>query len=563
MPVDVLRVGVLCNGPFFQRWQAESIAAVRAVPGVELVLIIEREAEPPTNAGIWERVRRYPWRTALYRQYRKRWFRAKAMEPMDLSAVLAGVPKIRCRPRVHGHAEHIVGSDLARIRAHKPDVLVRFGFNILHGDILTVAPHGVWSHHHGDEEHYRGGPPGFWEIMDAQPVTGAVLQRLTEKLDAGRILHKGWFSTVDHSLEETVDTVLSHSAQWPALVMRRILQGDLVAAEGSPSTSNARVRKYPTNPIFLRFLWKRMRNKMRFHQDSLNAHEEWNIGVLNRPIQHLLEPNPSLNVRWLPAPAQNSFRADPFGFVGGDGQLHVFYEKFDYVSGKGEIARLRPRRDNVLKRSRTVLELAEHLSYPFVVVRDGEVLVIPEQAARGRVDLYRLNSDMTALEHQALLLEEPLVDPTVIEWNGRWWMFGTKAPLTNVELFLYHAPRLEGPWTPHSLNPVKTDIRSARPGGTPFVHNGALYRPAQDSSVTYGGRIALNRVVELTPDRFVEETVRHIGPIGGTAYNKGMHTIAAVGDITVVDGKRLLKVPAKAAREQKAKLLRFRKRLQA
>jgi hypothetical protein len=30
-----------------------------------------------------------------------------------------------------------------------------------------------------------------------------------------------------------------------------------------------------------------------------------------------------------------------------------------------------------------------------------------------------------------------------------------------------------------------------------------------------------------------------------------------------VDGKRLLKVPAKAAREQREKLLRLRKRLQA
>jgi hypothetical protein len=563
MPTEVLRVGILCNGGTFQRWQAESIAAVRAEPGVELVLLIERDAETASPKSTWTRALHYPWRTVLYRQYRKHWFRPKAMEPVDLSSELSNVPKIRCRPILRGHAELFEEADLALIRSHRPDVLLRFGFNILHGDILTVATHGVWSHHHGDEEHYRGGPPAFWEIVDAQPVIGAVLQRLTEKLDAGRILYKGWFNTVDHSLEETVDTVLTHSAQWPALVMRRILQGDAVAAEGTLSTSKAPVRKYPTNTVVLRFLWKRMRNKMRFHRDSLNAHEEWNIGVLNQPIHHLLQTEPSLNVRWLPAPAQNSFRADPFGFVGSDGQLHILYEKFDHATGKGEIARLRPKRDNVLKRSRTVLELPEHLSYPFVLERDGEVLVIPEQAARGRVDLYRLDADMTALERIATLLEEPLFDPTVLEWEGRWWMFGTKAPLTNVELFIYHAPRLDGPWTPHTLNPVKADIRSARPGGTPFVHNGALYRPAQDSSLTYGGRIALNRVIALDPERFAEETVRHIGPIGGTAYNKGLHTIAAVGDITVLDGKRLLKVPAKAAREQKAKLVRFRKRLQA
>jgi len=42
---------------------------------------------------------------------------------------------------------------------------------------------GVWSWHHGDEDKYRGGPPAFWEIVNADPVTGALLQRLTERLD--------------------------------------------------------------------------------------------------------------------------------------------------------------------------------------------------------------------------------------------------------------------------------------------------------------------------------------------------------------------------------------------
>ena len=69
----------------------------------------------------------------------------------------------------------------------KPDVLVRFGFGIVKGPMLDLPTHGVWGFHHGDEEKFRGGPPGFWEIMHDDPVTGAVLQRLTEKLDAGRI----------------------------------------------------------------------------------------------------------------------------------------------------------------------------------------------------------------------------------------------------------------------------------------------------------------------------------------------------------------------------------------
>ncbi len=45
---------------------------------------------------------------------------------------------------------------------------------------------------------------------------------------------------------------------------------------------------------------------------------------------------------------------------------------------------------------------------------------------------------------------------------------------------------LEGPWEPHRRNPVKCDVRGSRPAGTPFVHGGELYRPAQDGSKRYG-----------------------------------------------------------------------------
>ena len=44
-----------------------------------------------------------------------------------------------------------------------------------------------------------------------------------------------------------------------------------------------------------------------------------------------------------------------------------------------------------------------------------------------------------------------------------------------------------------ALAAVKTDVRSARPAGTPFVYQGELYRPAQDCSRTYGGSIVIHR----------------------------------------------------------------------
>jgi hypothetical protein len=451
--------------------------------------------------------------------------------------VLAGVPKLLCRVERAEHSERFAPEDLAAIAAYTPDVLLRFGFNILRGGILEVPRYGVWSYHHGDEEHYRGGPPGFWEIMDGEPVIGAILQRLTERLDAGHVLRKGWFNTTDHSLEATVDRVLMHSAPWAAQLCKRLIAGDEKAAEGTLSHSKAPVLKYPRNTAFLSFLWKQFNNKARFHRIELKEHEEWNVGILYQPIHMLLQDKPNLNARWIPSPSRGQYRADPFGYLV-DGQLNLLYEKYDYATGRGLISRIRPKRDNVLKRSRTMLDEGGHLSYPYVIEREGTVYVVPEQASTGRVDLYCVDAGNEGLERVGTLLEEALFDPTLVEYEGRWWLFGTKAPLSNVELFVYHSERLEGPYTPHTMNPVKVDVRSARPAGTPFQHEGSLYRPAQDSSRTYGGRVAINRIVTLTPDAFEEEVVRYIGPLRGTAYSKGLHTISAVGDITLVDGKR-------------------------
>ncbi len=555
-----IRVGILCNGITFERWQAEAIRHAMSVQGVEICVLIIKEEAPKAPLGFWERQRKRHWSTALYRRYRQRNFRPGAMTREDLSPILGALPRVMVAPLTVKGKEQFTNTDVDRIRDHRVDVLLRFGFNILEGEILDLPTHGIWSFHHGDPCKFRGGPPGLWEIMKGDPVTGAVLQRLTDRLDAGLILREGWFPTIDHSLTETVDTVLMHTAIWPAQVMRAILGGSARASEGKVCGSPGPIHRYPENAKFIRFLVKQVKNKLAFHRRELKYHEDWNVGILYEPISTLVDTDPGQNVRWLPPPSANNFRADPFGYIDKDGQLNVLYEKYDHGIQQGEIARIRPKKDNVLKRSRTMLQLSTHLSYPYVVQQGDAVYVVPEQAAAGRVDLYRITGDNDALEQVTTLLNEPLFDPTLFEHEGRWWLLGTKAPLTNVSLHAYHSDSLQGPFVAHTQNPIKMDIRSARPGGTPFYKDGVLWRPGQDSSITYGGRIALNRVIELTPSTFLESTEKFIGPIAGSEWNKGLHTLCGMGDITLIDGKRLITIPErrKAVRQRKLDKLKQR-----
>jgi hypothetical protein len=83
--------------------------------------------------------------------------------------------------------EHVPDDDLpAAVQDWRPDVVLLIGgYGIIRGPLLTAAPHGVLSYHHGDLRRYRGQPPGFWEIYNGERTVGITVQRLSPELDAG------------------------------------------------------------------------------------------------------------------------------------------------------------------------------------------------------------------------------------------------------------------------------------------------------------------------------------------------------------------------------------------
>ena len=68
------------------------------------------------------------------------------------------------------------------------------------------------------------------------------------------------------------------------------------------------------------------------------------------------------------------------------------------------------------------------------------------------------------------------------------------------------------------------------------MHEGSLYRPAQDCSEDYGSGVVINKVTTLTTESFKEEATAVINPF--EAYPDGIHTLSAVDGISLLDGKR-------------------------
>lgn len=78
-------------------------------------------------------------------------------------------------------------SDIVRLVEQNSDVVVRYGFGLLRGEILTATEFGVLSFHPADIRQYRGlGAPQAW--LDDCDVMGVTLQRLNEEIDGGEVV---------------------------------------------------------------------------------------------------------------------------------------------------------------------------------------------------------------------------------------------------------------------------------------------------------------------------------------------------------------------------------------
>jgi hypothetical protein len=535
----IIRFGIMCSGTRFQAWQAACLRKLLAIDGVKpALLIVDADAKERRDTHWLARLLKdsshWLWHaySASVRAV------SKATRRVDMSDDFAGVPAIQCKVRLQGkYSQYFQAEDVAAIRRSNLDFILRFGFNIIRGDILHAARFGVWSFHHDDEEKYRGTPPAFWEIYTDDDVTASILQRLTDRLDGGIILRKGFFKTIKTSFVRNRDTAFFESADWPATVCLDIQRGNAEYIDGVPSSTAAPVLHSPNNVQMLAFALKILRNIAgEIARQKLTA-EKWNIGVVDSPITVFLNPSVKQEVHWLPTSRYYRFVADPFG-VRKEGALCVLFEDFNYYRSKGRISSLRLG-NGATAVAENALEESFHLSYPFLIEHEGAIYCVPEASQANRVVLYRADDFPRRWSYIATLIDNfAAVDPTVVRYGGRWWLFATnQKDGNNHKLSIWHAPDLVGPWTPHALKPAKVDVRSARPAGTPFFHEGILYRPAQDCSATYGARVVINRVLKMTPYEFAEEVASVVEP-DDRLYRDGIHTLAAVSDVTLVDGMK-------------------------
>ena len=542
-----LRFAIMCNTMLLQQWQYDALELLINSGKASLVAVILRDGESLARPGLLKRVLKYPWTKLLFRQYYRYIFRPSVFRPADFSNLAGDKPRLYCRVEVkRRYSEYFSESDIDSIRKLEPDFILKFGFGIVRGEILNCALYGIWSFHHGDEQKYRGVPPAFYEILYNDPVTGAIFQRLTETLDGGLILRKGYFPTIAHSWSANLDQAITLSKRWPVDVCNEIITQQTFPLEAVGGIPKAPVYKEPANMTFTIFLIKQLFNKIKFHFREILYTEKWQTGLVKTRAANLISDLgyiiDNVDVTWIKTDDRDRYFADSFALKD-DGRLLLMFEDYNYKLRKAEISSVwfSEREDSV---SEVVQVLAEpwHLSYPFLFREEDNIYCMPESLHHGSVELYRFDVISGKLVHHKTLLPGiAAADATLVQHQNRWYLFFTPAHATNVELNIWHSDSLDEPFEPHELNPVKADIANARPAGPFFMLDGKLYRPAQDCSRTYGAQVIINEVKLLTGKEFLEMPVSTLSPPKGFS---GLHTISFAGDYLYFDCKEHVYSPA-------------------
>jgi len=233
--------------------------------------------------------------------------------------------------------------------------------------------------------------------------------------------------------------------------------------------------------------------------------------------------------------------ADPH-VVCREGQYFIFFEAIPPAGKQGHIEVVTIDEAGNCTEPKKVLERPYHLAYPMVIEWNDDYYMIPDSGANRTVDLYRCDEfPLKWSFHKRLMDNISGVDPTLFEYNGKWWMFlGVKehaGASFSDELFLYYADDpLSDNWTMHPASPIVSDARKSRPAGKVLEYRGELYRLSQNCSRGYGYGVNLHKIVTLNETEYVEEDFQSLEPRWARQIT-GLHTLAHAGNLTVIDAR--------------------------
>ncbi len=505
-----LRIGFILPAETVPAWAAQLIGNTRSQPNVEAVCAVLLGPSPAASGLLH-----------FFSRYDRRFFhpRPSPWEPTSLPADL-----LLLRGDVQAH-----------LQALRLDVLINLSLAVLPPGLPALARLGVWTARDGLSRIVIGAPAGWRELTFGKRLTTCQVE-VTRADGSAHIAAQAVLATDPQSITRNQMRLLWRTAALIPRSLRVLLQhGEAEFFAGAQPAEPAQAAASPNLLHLSRLAPRQIHYTLRKYLRKRFTSEQWMLMLARRGSDAPL--------RWegfTPlVPPPDRLWADPF-VVEHAGRTHIFVEELLFAEKRGAINCLTLNDAGEVAANTRVLEKPHHLSYPFIFEFQGAWYMLPEMSASRSVELYRCTHfpDHWVYE-KALMRDVTALDATLLEFDGRWWMFVNLAEdmgnstWDSLHLFYADSP-LSETWTPHPLNPVVADVRSARPAGRPFLRDGKLFRPSQDSMLRYGYSLRLNRVDKLTVDEYEETTVEILIPPQGTNII-ATHTLNASAHWTVID----------------------------
>lgn len=434
-----MRIAVLCDGRSLTRWQHSALARIAA--DHELFLLIARDPRPPRRS-----IRHAAYYALNLTAIRNAQTRRQPF-PDNWPGRIAD--RFEFHAGEEGNWETLSDEAIAWLVARRIDAVVKFALDLLRIPPAERLPVPILSYHHGDPSRYRGRPAGFHEIREGAKVVGQVVQVLSNRLDAGKVLAFADSKVIAHDYRATLVNAYRIS---PFLLPRAIEA--LAAGRWIDRPPSARAYRLPSNLDVAKFAVHLAGKAAQRLVYGLFVEKRWRVATAE--VAPGLQPTEAVRQADLASAAWNvprlgprhRFHADPFFLA--DGSMLV--EAMNRHSGKGEILRIDGDCQTRLTDGRN------HYSYPCPT--GG--WVVPETAEWAPPAAYRMKRDTLTDRLELDIDATRLLDPTVLVHEGHCFLFANEPADGTGVLHLWVAPALSE--RSGAIPPHRSALRRAAAG---------------------------------------------------------------------------------------------------
>ena len=388
---------------------------------------------------------------------------------------------------------------LRRIAADAPDVIVKFGLSLLRVPEPSDLAAPILSYHHGDPRRFRGRPAGFYEVLRRERLMGQIVQILSNRLDAGRVVAFAETKVHPHSYRATLMESYRHSPLLLETAIRNATAG--MRLDIAPTGPAFRL---PGNATMVRFLWRLLKRQLGRLYYGAVIEKAWRVSTVPAEPADLTDPKALDRIArpegWTtePTPRGYTFLADPFFHPAAEGLL---VEALDSRTGRGVLLHLHQGGNARLS------EPKHHSSYPATLRWDGADFVIPEVSEWSEARIYRLAGGEMRDEGYIDLPGCRILDPTPHVEAGQVYLFGNDAAEGGNILRLWSAPTPFGPYAEHPASPVLISPEGGRMAGAIVRAGSTCYRLGQDGGGDYGTGLIVFRIDRLDPQDYRETRI--------------------------------------------------------